>query len=154
MSNCRDRTGEKYGRWTVLSREANRWDGAAQWLCRCDCGNERIVTGRDLYNGRTQSCGCLRSERMRERIAARPVKLPLSRASRWPRLPAIPAVRPLPRPLGNAQRDTVIVRLFKGGRSFNDIAKQEGVSRSVVAGAVWRARRRGELEETQNRDSP
>ena len=32
------------------------------WLCRCECGNERIVLGKSLRNGHTSSCGCLNKE--------------------------------------------------------------------------------------------
>lgn len=58
-----DRTGERYGRLTVLSRAENKIEpsGAvrAQWKCKCDCGNERIVSGQTLSKGTTKSCGCL-----------------------------------------------------------------------------------------------
>jgi len=30
----------------------------ARWLCRCDCGTEKVVTGKDLVSGNTKSCGC------------------------------------------------------------------------------------------------
>jgi hypothetical protein len=29
----------------------------AMWLCRCDCGTERVVDGRDLRNDHSKSCG-------------------------------------------------------------------------------------------------
>jgi hypothetical protein len=28
------------------------------WLCRCDCGKEKVVTGFSLNSGHTKSCGC------------------------------------------------------------------------------------------------
>lgn len=33
------------------------------WLCKCDCGNEKIVSKRNLLRGHTISCGCLKRER-------------------------------------------------------------------------------------------
>lgn len=30
------------------------------WLCKCDCGNFKIVCGSNLKNGSVKSCGCLR----------------------------------------------------------------------------------------------
>lgn len=55
--------GKKFGRLTVIASlppsSRGRW-----WLCRCDCGNEYSVTSHPLVHGRTQSCGCIRSERM------------------------------------------------------------------------------------------
>ena len=35
----------------------------AQWLCKCDCGNELVVPYTFLRNSNTKSCGCLRTER-------------------------------------------------------------------------------------------
>jgi hypothetical protein len=62
----KDREGQQYGRLTVLRRAENKVEpsGAvrAQWLCRCDCGNEVVVTGHALGKGHTKSCGCLNRE--------------------------------------------------------------------------------------------
>ena len=32
------------------------------WLCKCDCGNEKIISGCSLKSNLTRSCGCLHSE--------------------------------------------------------------------------------------------
>ena len=37
-------------------REGNK---KSYWLCRCECGGEKIVNESALYNGSTRSCGCL-----------------------------------------------------------------------------------------------
>lgn len=58
-----DMIGKKYGRLTVIARAENSAKGRARWLCKCDCGNEKIVLGKHLRNGSTQSCGCLNKER-------------------------------------------------------------------------------------------
>jgi hypothetical protein len=52
--------GTKFGLLTVLRLADNRADRGARWLCRCECGNNRIVFGYDLKRGNTRSCGCLR----------------------------------------------------------------------------------------------
>jgi hypothetical protein len=44
--------------WTVISRSQNSNSGHSQWLCRCDCGIEKIVRGSSLKQGRTRSCSC------------------------------------------------------------------------------------------------
>jgi len=31
---------------------------SAKWLCRCDCGNEKVTLETSLYNGSIKSCGC------------------------------------------------------------------------------------------------
>jgi hypothetical protein len=61
-----DLTGWRFGRWTVRGR-ANHNDAANKplWLCRCDCGVVRLVTGGNLRAGLSKSCGCLKSERSR-----------------------------------------------------------------------------------------
>lgn len=33
-----------------------------KWLCRCDCGGEKVVSQNMLAAGKTASCGCLRRE--------------------------------------------------------------------------------------------
>ena len=57
-----DITGQRFGRWTVLERTKNNAFGALRWRCRCDCGSERVVLGRHLRSGRSQSCGCDETE--------------------------------------------------------------------------------------------
>jgi len=47
-----DHAGRRYGMLTVIERA----EGESKWLCRCDCGNTKIVHG-DLM--RKKSCGCL-----------------------------------------------------------------------------------------------
>lgn len=54
--------GERYGRYEVICRAgADKWRHP-MYLCRCDCGNEKIICGDYLKSGRTKSCGCLRNE--------------------------------------------------------------------------------------------
>ena len=53
--------GKKFERLTVIKRTyPNSKDGHKMYLCRCDCGKEKIIRGRSLKNGDTKSCGCLR----------------------------------------------------------------------------------------------
>lgn len=42
-------------------------DNRAYWHCKCDCGNNVIVSGKNLRNGHTKSCGCLCVDKTRER---------------------------------------------------------------------------------------
>jgi hypothetical protein len=57
-----DRSGERFGRLTILREAAERIRGRVTWHCRCECGAEVTRTGSDLRIGRTTSCGCLLSE--------------------------------------------------------------------------------------------
>lgn len=59
-----DLTGQRFGKLTVLGRSDKKWkDGKLRWLCRCDCGNERLVAGTHLATGHTTSCGCVKYTR-------------------------------------------------------------------------------------------
>src|SRR5262249_17298844 len=40
----------------------------AVWWCRCECGTERGVVGKDLRRGCSRSCGCLTRECSRTRM--------------------------------------------------------------------------------------
>lgn len=58
-----DLTEKKFGRLTILKRMAsNKW-GKSCWLCRCDCGKEKIIVGNNIKSGITKSCGCLQKEK-------------------------------------------------------------------------------------------
>ena len=56
--------GLRFARLTVLSVVDVR-QGNSRFLCRCDCGNERIVLGCNLKKGNSKSCGCLHDEVLR-----------------------------------------------------------------------------------------
>ena len=62
-THLKDLTGQKYGRLTVLERAEKTKGGKICWLCRCDCGNERIIESGNLVSGASKSCGCLNKER-------------------------------------------------------------------------------------------
>lgn len=62
MGKYVDLTGQKYGRLTVIELAERNIRGCIQWKCRCDCGNETILTTSAIRSGNTKSCGCLHSE--------------------------------------------------------------------------------------------
>lgn len=66
-SNFIDLTGQRFGRWLVIKRSESNGQSQPFWLCRCDCGTERIVDGHNLKKGGSQSCGCAGNEKTRER---------------------------------------------------------------------------------------
>ena len=54
-------TGKKFNKLTVIKRVyPNEKHGLARWLCKCDCGKEKIIRGTELRNGHIKSCGCLK----------------------------------------------------------------------------------------------
>lgn len=56
-SMTQDKTGEVYGKLTVIQQLPNN-----MWKCKCECGNYVLVSGKSLLQGHRLSCGCLRSQ--------------------------------------------------------------------------------------------
>lgn len=52
IENCR------FGRLTAIKQVGNDKYNHIQWLCKCDCGKEKVVLLNSLTSGRTRSCGC------------------------------------------------------------------------------------------------
>lgn len=55
-----DLTGKVFGRLTVLGKSNGRLfcGTGAEWICRCECGIEKVLPGVRLREGWTRSCGC------------------------------------------------------------------------------------------------
>lgn len=53
--NFQDLTGRRYGRISVVEYRGIG-QKKALWLCRCDCGKEKIVTGRVAKRGQCVRC--------------------------------------------------------------------------------------------------
>ena len=85
--NTKDLTGKVFGRLTVISQAASDKCGHARWLCQCECGKEKIISSSSLIEGSTQSCGCLRNERLT--ASKKPVDLS---GQRFGRLVAVKAI--------------------------------------------------------------
>ena len=65
-----NRVGIRYGHLIVISFAGRDWNGHnwfTLWLCKCDCGNEIIVSGGNLQSGNVKSCGCFQREKSREK---------------------------------------------------------------------------------------
>lgn len=60
---CIDITGQRFGRLVALSFVERR-KRHAYWLCVCDCGQQITTFLGHLRRGNTQSCGCLKRERV------------------------------------------------------------------------------------------
>lgn len=53
-----DLSGQKFGKLIVLRYSHNDKRRKSYWLCRCECGNEVVVSGSNLKSSNTSSCGC------------------------------------------------------------------------------------------------
>lgn len=67
MGKFVDLTGQRFGKLVVIGRveKPDNVKNGTFWLCKCDCGNKKIVNGNHLKDGNTQSCGCLYNQNQR-----------------------------------------------------------------------------------------
>lgn len=66
MVSAANISGERFGRLLAIEL-FDITSGGARWLCRCDCGTEKVVRLCSLRTGATKSCGCLNLELSRKR---------------------------------------------------------------------------------------
>ena len=58
VNNTVPMIGKRFGRWVVLKESQQRKYRAIFYLCECDCGTIKEVSGTSLRKGVSQSCGC------------------------------------------------------------------------------------------------
>lgn len=68
MSKLIDLTGQRFGKWTVLRLGEMHPVGSKGkmrhfWVCQCDCGTIREVSGDNLRGGQSLCCGCAGNEK-------------------------------------------------------------------------------------------
>ncbi|MEO8641870.1 hypothetical protein [Pseudomonas sp.] len=56
------KVGDIFHRLTVLAVRAEFKGGCYRHLCRCECGNEKMIGASNLELGKSKSCGCLSRE--------------------------------------------------------------------------------------------
>jgi hypothetical protein len=62
MPKVKDMSGQRFGRLVAISpadRPLMAADSCKRWLCECDCGHRKLISGARLRAGRIESCGCL-----------------------------------------------------------------------------------------------
>lgn len=86
MRKFQDLIGRRFGRLTVIKlhekkqqyKNGKKSGFEYYYLCKCDCGNEKIIRSYALTENMTQSCGCLHKEmvstKTREKIITMPDK--------------------------------------------------------------------------------
>ena len=60
--------GKKFGELKVISYYGKNKHRDTYWNCVCKCGKKTICASGHLIAGKIKSCGCLRSEKNKERI--------------------------------------------------------------------------------------
>lgn len=60
----KEMTGKRFGKLTIIKKyPINDRDNTTQWICKCDCGKEKIISAHALRTHRTVSCGCYNKEK-------------------------------------------------------------------------------------------
>lgn len=57
-----DITGKRFGKLVAIQIAKKDKRGEYYWLCKCDCGNQKVVSSYKLRSGNTKSCGCFQRE--------------------------------------------------------------------------------------------
>lgn len=57
--------GKRFGKLLVLEEHPERGKrGEVLWVCKCDCGNTKIINGNSLRSGHSTTCGCSTKKHM------------------------------------------------------------------------------------------
>lgn len=63
QTQLKDLTGQRFGKLIVLKRaKENTSNNGAIWVCQCDCGTIKNISGESLRHGHSMSCGCMQSK--------------------------------------------------------------------------------------------
>ena len=56
----KDLTGKIFGKLTVIRIDDNltKKKNRLQWVCKCECGTTKTISGQSLKSGAASSCGC------------------------------------------------------------------------------------------------
>lgn len=63
--NCKDLSGQRFGKLVVLGATEARKNGQVVWKCKCDCGRTTVMATGQLKGNRMPSCGCVKSGKIR-----------------------------------------------------------------------------------------
>lgn len=58
MGNKIPLEGMRFGKLVVLSEHPVRQGKQIMWVCKCDCGNTKVINGHNLRSGASTTCGC------------------------------------------------------------------------------------------------
>lgn len=74
MKRFVDETGNVYGMLTVLSYAGSTKWNTAKFLCKCECGNTKVIDGTNLRRTKlpTRSCGCNGGPKIKQQINMNP----------------------------------------------------------------------------------
>lgn len=56
MSKVKDRSGQKFNKWTILTFDKLDSKGEAMWLCQCSCGFKKSLVIGNVTSGQSKQC--------------------------------------------------------------------------------------------------
>lgn len=62
MPSKNELVGKKFGKLAVIKLVGSNQHNKQVWLCKCECGTQKVVVGSSLKSGNTKSCGCLQRD--------------------------------------------------------------------------------------------
>jgi hypothetical protein len=62
------KSGQRFGRWTILENFPRIIKDYQYYFCQCDCGIIKLTNYRNLENGVSKSCGCERNKETAKRM--------------------------------------------------------------------------------------
>jgi hypothetical protein len=82
-----DLTNQRFGKLVVIQEAARKRtkgknESKRRWLCRCDCGKEKIISHSSLKGGLTISCTCYQKEQITKALQKEPYWVPYARLVR------------------------------------------------------------------------
>lgn len=83
VHNFKNLTGQRYGRYTVISYAGKPNGKHTMWQCRCDCGIVKLVDSSALSRGKVVSCGCYNQEKRIQRTTVHGMSHTLTYSSWW-----------------------------------------------------------------------
>lgn len=67
-TDFKDLTGQKFSRLTIISYSHTSNNYNTYWNCLCECGRQKVIIGSGIKSGKIKSCGCLNSEKRKEKL--------------------------------------------------------------------------------------
>lgn len=61
-------TGQKFNMLTIVSFAGFDNGHRSRWNCKCECGNDKIITGYDIKSGHSVSCGCFARMKVKNKM--------------------------------------------------------------------------------------
>jgi len=66
-ANTKKLHNQKFGLLTAIIPVGYAEGKSVTWLCKCECGKEKVIRGYSLTSGNSKSCGCVRLKNLIKR---------------------------------------------------------------------------------------